>query len=86
MMINPLVTMSWIHGGSLSYGYPIDENQRLSAGLNADSTTVRGGRWMGVANVAQLLEDGGSKDFNNGVSFKINTPLMVQFWVGIILT
>lgn len=58
------------YGGSLSYGYPIDENQRLSAGLNADSTTVRGGRWMGVANVAQLLEDGGSKDFNNGVSFK----------------
>lgn len=58
------------YGASLSYGYPIDENQRLSAGINIDNTTVRGGRFMGISNVKQLMEDGGSADFNNGVSFE----------------
>lgn len=58
------------YGASLSYGYPIDENQRLSAGVNIDNTTVRGGRYMSISNVKQLLDDGGSRDFNKGVSFK----------------
>ncbi len=58
------------YGASLSYGYPIDENQRLSAGINIDNTTVRGGRYMGISNVKQIMEDGGVADFNNAASFE----------------
>lgn len=47
------------YGANLSYGYPIDENQRISAGFNIDNTKVRGGRFMGMSNVMQLLDDGG---------------------------
>ncbi|MFC0819440.1 outer membrane protein assembly factor BamA [Moraxella marmotae] len=57
-------------GASLSYGYPIDEHQRLSAGLNVDNTKVRGGGYMGISNVKQILEDGGTADFDGGVSFQ----------------
>lgn len=56
------------YGGSLSYGYPIDENQRISFGLNADNTKLRGGRFMGVSNVKQLMADGGKIQVdNNGI-------------------
>lgn len=58
------------YGGSLIYGYPIDENQRISGGFTIDKTKVRGGQWMGISNVKQLLEDGGRADIDtNGVSF-----------------
>lgn len=58
------------YGGSLIYGYPIDEKQRISGGLTIDKTKVRGGQWMGISNVKQLLEDGGKADIDtNGVSF-----------------
>ncbi len=50
------------YGASLIYGYPIDEKQRLSGGLTLDNTKVRGGRYMGIANVKQLLAEGGSID------------------------
>lgn len=56
------------YGGSLSYGYPIDENQRISFGLNADNTKLRGGRFMGISNVKQLMADGGEIQVdNNGI-------------------
>ncbi|MPX18809.1 outer membrane protein assembly factor BamA [Moraxella catarrhalis] len=56
------------YGGSLSYGYPIDENQRISFGLNADNTKLRGGRFMGISNVKQLMADGGKVQVdNNGI-------------------
>lgn len=58
------------YGGSLIYGYPIDEKQRISGGFTVDKTKVRGGQWMGVANVKQLLEDGGRADIDSdGTSF-----------------
>lgn len=58
------------YGGSLIYGYPIDENQRISGGFTIDKTKVRGGSHMGIANVKQLLEDGGKADIDkDGVSF-----------------
>lgn len=47
------------YGGSLVYGYPINENQRISGGFTLDSTKVRGGPYMGIANVKQLLDQGG---------------------------
>lgn len=59
------------YGATLSYGYPIDENQRISGGLNIDNTKVHGGAGMAVANVKQLLEDGGTISLydNNNVGF-----------------
>ncbi len=35
-------------GGSLRYGYPVNENIRVNAGLNVDKTDITGGRWMGI--------------------------------------
>ncbi|MES1964347.1 outer membrane protein assembly factor BamA [Psychrobacter sp. AH5] len=48
------------YGATLNYSYPVDETKRVSAGLNIDNTTVRGGRFLGVSNVDQILKDGGS--------------------------
>ncbi|TWV83953.1 outer membrane protein assembly factor BamA [Moraxella sp. VT-16-12] len=65
------------YGGSLIYGYPINENQRLSAGFTLDSTKVRGGAYMGIANVKQLIDDGGTAiigaDNNAQFTNKYNT-------------
>lgn len=55
-------------GASLTYGYPIDENQRISGGINIDKTDVRGGRYMGLSNVKQLLDDGGAINVSGGVT------------------
>ncbi|MDO5768405.1 MAG: outer membrane protein assembly factor BamA [Psychrobacter sp.] len=48
------------YGATLNYSYPVDETKRVSAGLNIDNTEVRGGRWLGVSSVQQILDDGGS--------------------------
>lgn len=56
------------YGASLTYGYPINENQRISGGINIDNTEVRGGRYMGISNVKQLLDDGGSIDTSGNVA------------------
>ena len=67
------------YGGTLNYSYPVDETKRVSAGLNIDNTTVRGGRRLGVSNVQQIIDDGGSfegykdsegKPIVGGASFK----------------
>lgn len=71
------------YGGSLSYGYPINENQRLSAGFTLDSTKVRGGGYMGIANVKQLIDDGGTytlNDSENSFTNKYNTYGGVLGW------
>lgn len=47
------------YGGNLTYSYPIDENQRISGGINLDSIKVRGGRYMGLNNAYELVKDGG---------------------------
>ncbi|WP_201596562.1 outer membrane protein assembly factor BamA [Psychrobacter fulvigenes] len=58
------------YGATLNYSYPVDETKRVSAGVNFDNTTVRGGRWLGVSNVQQIIDDGGVvtyyKDENTG--------------------
>lgn len=56
------------YGASLTYGYPINENQRISGGINIDNTKVRGGRQMRISNVKQLLDDGGSIDTSGSVA------------------
>jgi outer membrane protein insertion porin family len=48
------------YGATLNYSYPVDETKRVSAGLNVDNTTVRGGSRLGVSNVQQIMDDGGT--------------------------
>lgn len=47
------------YGATLNYGYPVDENTRVSAGMNIDRTDVTGGRWMGISNVQDIINNGG---------------------------
>ena len=49
------------YGATLNYSYPVDETKRVSAGLNVDNTKVRGGRFLGVSNVQEILDDGGTQ-------------------------
>ncbi|MFW2176235.1 MULTISPECIES: outer membrane protein assembly factor BamA [unclassified Moraxella] len=51
------------YGGTVNFSYPIDETKNLSAGLNADHTTVRAGRSLAVANL-QYLKDENNTDLN----------------------
>ncbi|WP_201551092.1 outer membrane protein assembly factor BamA [Psychrobacter sp. DD43] len=48
------------YGATLNYSYPVDETKRVSAGLNIDNTTVRGGSRLGVSSVQQIIDDGGT--------------------------
>ncbi len=48
------------YGATLNYSYPVDETKRVSAGVNIDNTSIRGGRRLGVSNVQQILDDGGT--------------------------
>ncbi|WP_350558847.1 outer membrane protein assembly factor BamA [Psychrobacter sp. CAL346-MNA-CIBAN-0220] len=63
------------YGATLNYSYPVDETKRVSAGLNIDNTSVRGGRFLGVSNVQQLIDDGGTfekftDEFSGRTGFK----------------
>ena len=49
------------YGATLNYSYPVDETKRVSAGLNVDNTEVRGGRYLGISNVQEILDDGGTQ-------------------------
>ncbi|HAK15404.1 MAG TPA: outer membrane protein assembly factor BamA, partial [Acinetobacter junii] len=55
--VNNYVTDSY--GGSLSFGYPIDENQSLSASLGVDKTKVRTGPSVSTYIRDYLLANGG---------------------------
>ncbi|MCG2932251.1 BamA/TamA family outer membrane protein, partial [Escherichia coli] len=55
--VNNYVTDSF--GGSLSFGYPIDENQSLSASLGIDSTKVKTGPYVSTYVRDYLLANGG---------------------------
>lgn len=54
------------YGGNLTYSYPIDENQRISGGINLDSVKVQGSNQMGLSNVNDLVKDGGTRFYNGG--------------------
>lgn len=55
--VNNYVTDSL--GGGLSFGYPIDENQNISAGLNIDNTEVTTGPYVSTYVRDYLLRHGG---------------------------
>ncbi|MGE6245796.1 outer membrane protein assembly factor BamA [Psychrobacter proteolyticus] len=63
------------YGATLNYSYPVDETKRISAGLNVDKTSVRGGRFLGISNVQEIIDDGGTVedftgDFEGRTGFK----------------
>lgn len=49
-------------GGTLKYSYPVDETKRVSAGINIDNTEIRGGSRLGISNVQQIIDDGGTAE------------------------
>ncbi|TCM68320.1 Beta-barrel assembly machine subunit BamA [Acinetobacter calcoaceticus] len=55
--VNNYVTDSL--GGGLNFGYPIDENQNISAGLNVDTTKVTTGQYVSTYVRDYLLKNGG---------------------------
>ena len=55
--VNNYVTDSL--GGGLTFGYPIDENQSLSAGVNVDQTNVTTGPYVSTYVRDYLLANGG---------------------------
>ena len=56
--VNKYVTDSF--GGGINFGYPIDENQSISAGLNIDQTEVTTGPYVSTYVRDYLLANGGS--------------------------
>ena len=55
--VNNYVTDSF--GGGINFGYPIDENQSISAGLNIDNTEVTTGSFVSTYVRDYLLANGG---------------------------
>ncbi|WP_312584926.1 outer membrane protein assembly factor BamA [Acinetobacter sp.] len=61
--VNNYVTDSF--GGGINFGYPIDENQSVSLGLNVDQTDVTTGPYVSTY-VADYLERNGGKETKSG--------------------
>ena len=61
--VNNYVTDSL--GGGINFGYPIDENQSVSLGLNIDQTEVTTGPYVSTY-VADYLERNGGKETKSG--------------------
>jgi len=62
--VNNYVTDSL--GGGINFGYPIDENQSVSLGLNIDQTEVTTGQWVSTYVRDYLLaNDGKSTNFSD---------------------
>ncbi|QXR06301.1 outer membrane protein assembly factor BamA [Acinetobacter lwoffii] len=61
--VNNYVTDSF--GGGINFGYPIDENQSVSLGLNIDQTDVTTGPYVSTY-VADYLERNGGRETRSG--------------------
>lgn len=62
--VNNYVTDSF--GGGINFGYPIDENQSISFGLNIDQTDVTTGPYVSTYVRDYLLANGGKETGNPG--------------------
>lgn len=69
--VNNYVTDSF--GGSLSFGYPIDENQSLSASVGIDNTKVTTGQFVSTYVRDYLLANGG-KTTSTNTSCLVDVP------------
>ncbi|MCH7304095.1 outer membrane protein assembly factor BamA [Acinetobacter sp. NIPH 1869] len=64
-------------GGSVSFGYPIDENQSLSASLGVDQTKVRTGPSVSTYIRDYLLANGGKETGRSGDYCRVDrVPIM----------
>lgn len=64
-------------GGSLSFGYPIDENQSLSASIGVDQTKVRTGPSVSTYIRDYLLANGGKETHRSADRCKVDlVPIM----------
>ncbi|MFP6840756.1 MAG: outer membrane protein assembly factor BamA [Acinetobacter sp.] len=70
--VNNYVTDSF--GGGISFGYPIDENQSISAGLNIDQTDVTTGPYVSTYVRDYLLANDG-KATGTGTRCRVDTVL-----------
>ncbi|UIZ58745.1 outer membrane protein assembly factor BamA [Acinetobacter sp. SCLZS86] len=70
--VNNYVTDSF--GGGINFGYPIDENQSVSAGLNIDQTEVTTGNRVSTYIRDYLLENGGKEIGSSNYCIDNNDP------------
>ena len=70
--VNKYVTDSF--GGGINFGYPIDENQSISAGLNIDQTEVTTGNRVSTYIRDYLLENGGKEIGSSNYCIDNNDP------------
>ncbi|WLF84937.1 outer membrane protein assembly factor BamA [Moraxella sp. ZY210820] len=57
-------------GGNITFGYPLDENQSVSATFGVDKTTVRTGEYASTYVRDYLLNNGGKARTNENKSFE----------------
>lgn len=62
-------------GGSLTFGYPLDENQSISATLNVDQTNVTTGPWVSTYVRDYLLNNGGNTTSNTSYCLVERKPI-----------
>ncbi|MFV5262576.1 outer membrane protein assembly factor BamA [Acinetobacter courvalinii] len=65
-------------GGSLSFGYPIDENQSLSASLGVDQTKVRTGPSVSTYIRDYLLANGGKETHRSADRCRVDLEPIVE--------
>ena len=71
--VNNYVTDSL--GGGINFGYPIDENQSISAGLNIDQTEVTTGPYVSTYVRDYLLANGGKTTKSEPYCLDANLPV-----------
>ena len=74
--VNNYVTDSF--GGGINFGYPIDENQSISAGLNIDQTEVTTGNEVSTYVRDYLLANGGKEIGFSDYCVDSNDPCTTQ--------
>ncbi|PCN60911.1 MULTISPECIES: outer membrane protein assembly factor BamA [unclassified Acinetobacter] len=74
--VNNYVTDSF--GGGINFGYPIDENQSISAGLNIDQTEVTTGNRVSTYIRDYLLENGGKEIGSSNYCVDNNDPCTTE--------
>ncbi|USA54319.1 outer membrane protein assembly factor BamA [Acinetobacter sp. C32I] len=65
-------------GGSVSFGYPIDENQSLSASLGVDQTKVRTGPSVSTYIRDYLLANGGKETHRSADRCKVDLEPIIE--------
>lgn len=70
------------YGGNLNFSYPIDETKSLSAGFNADRTTIRAGDRLAIANLKYLQDNKTDLKVTQSTDAKDNSITNTNFRAG----